>query len=66
MPSSIGKCELFSIKHTILLEGEIFLRNKHKVAFFFLNKMHIFLVENKTPLRKSTEIRVKADCLIEF
>ena len=49
MPSIIGKCKLFRIKHTTLLEGETFLRNKHKIAFF-LNKVHIFLVEKKTPL----------------
>ena len=49
MPSTIGKCKLFRIKHTTLLEGETFLRNKHKIAFFF-NKVHIFLVEEKTPL----------------
>ena len=35
MPSTIGKCELFRIKHTTLLEGKTFLRNKHKIAFFF-------------------------------
>ena len=34
MPSTIGNFELFTIKHTILLEGETFLRNKHKTAFF--------------------------------
>ena len=49
MPSTIGKCELFRIKHITLLEGEIFVRNKRKIKFF-LNKMHFFLVEKKTPL----------------
>ena len=34
MPSTIGKCKLFKIKHINLLEGETFLRNKHKIAFF--------------------------------
>ena len=34
MPSTIGKCKLFRIKHITLLEGEAFLRNKHKIAFF--------------------------------
>ena len=34
MPSTIGKCKLFRIKHTTLLEGETFLRNKHEIAFF--------------------------------
>ena len=34
MPSTIGKCKLFRIKHTTLLEGETFLRNKHEIVFF--------------------------------
>ena len=34
MPSTIGKCKLFRIKHIALLEGEKFLRNKHEIAFF--------------------------------
>ena len=34
MPSIIGKCKLFRIKHITLLEGETFLRNKHEIAFF--------------------------------
>ena len=34
MPSPIGKCKLFRIKHNTLLEGETFLRNKHEIAFF--------------------------------
>ena len=34
MPSTIGKCKLFRIKHITLLEGETFLRNKHEIAFF--------------------------------
>ena len=34
MPSTIGKCKLFRIKHTTpLLEGETFLNNKHQIAF---------------------------------
>ena len=49
MPSTIGKCKLFTIKHTTLLEGETFLRNKHKIAFFEI-KYTFFLVEKKTPL----------------
>ena len=36
MPSTIGKCKLFSIKHITLLEGEAFLRNKHKITFFLI------------------------------
>ena len=42
MPSTIGKCKLFRIKHTTLLEGETFLRNKHKIAFFFRIKCTFF------------------------
>ena len=34
MPSTIGKCKLFRIKHITILEGETFLRNKHEIAFF--------------------------------
>ena len=34
MPSTIGKCKLFRLKHTTLLEGETFLRNKHEISFF--------------------------------
>ena len=34
MPSTIGKCKLFRIKHITLLEGETFLRNKHEIGFF--------------------------------
>ena len=39
MPSTIDKRKLIRIKHITLLEGERFLRNKLKIAFF-LNKMH--------------------------
>ena len=48
MPSTIGKCKLFRIKHITLLEGETFLKNTHKIAFF--EKSAHFLVEKKTPL----------------
>ena len=49
MPSTIGKCKLFKIKHTTLLEGEIFFK-KQTQNCIFCNKVHIFLVEKKTPL----------------
>ena len=49
MPFTIGKCKLFRIEHTTLLEGKTFLRKKHKTAFF-LNKVHRKVVEKKTPL----------------
>ena len=34
MPSTIGKCKSFRIKHITILEGGTFLRNKHEIAFF--------------------------------
>ena len=49
MPSTIGKCKLFRIKYITLLEGETFLRNKQKIAFFFNKNAH-FLVGKKIPL----------------
>ena len=33
-PFRKGKCNLLRIKHTTLLEGETFLRKKHKIAFY--------------------------------
>ena len=36
MPSTIGKCKLFTIKHITLSEGETFLRNKYKIEFFLI------------------------------
>ena len=58
-PCTIGKCKLFKIKHTTLLEGEIFLRNKHKIAFFFWIKCTFFG-------RKETIIRVFVRICWEF
>ena len=34
MPSTIENCKSFRIKRTTVLEGETFLRNKHKTEFF--------------------------------
>ena len=34
MPYTIGERELLRIKHTTVLEGVTFLRNKHKIKFF--------------------------------
>ena len=48
MPSTIRKCKLFRIKHTTLLEGETFLRNKHEIEFF---EIAHFLVEKIAGLR---------------
>ena len=36
-------CILFRIKHTTFNEGETFLRNKQKIAFFFTQNAHFFL-----------------------
>ena len=50
MPSTIGKYKLFRIKHTTVLEGETFLRNKHKTEFFW-NKVHIFFGRKENTIR---------------
>ena len=57
MPSTIGKCELFTIKHIALLEGKTFLRNKHKIAFFEI-KCTFFGREENT-------IRIKHTAILE-
>ena len=57
MPSTIGKSKLFKIKHTTLLEGEMFPRNKHKIVFLEI-KCTFFG-------RKETTIRIKHTALIE-
>ena len=56
MPFTIGKCKLFRIKHTTLLEGETFLRNKHKIAFFEISAN--FLVEKKTSLESHAMVLI--------
>ena len=68
MPSAIEMWKLFRIKHTTLLEGETFLRNKHKIAFFeikctFFGRKentirikHITLLEGETFLRNKHKI----------
>ena len=50
MSFTIGKCKLFRIKHTTLLESETFLRNNHKIEFFVFKENAHFLVEKNTPL----------------
>ena len=42
MPSTMGKCKLFRIKHITLLGAETFLRNKQKIAFCFLKNCTFF------------------------
>ena len=49
MPFTIGKCKLFIVKHTTLLEGATFFRNKHKIPFFDI-KCTFFGRKKKTPL----------------
>ena len=50
MPSTIGKCNLFIIKHIALLEGVTFLRNKHKIELKI--KCIIFVRKENTITRK--------------
>ena len=54
MASTIGKCKLFRIKYTTLLEGETFLRNKHEIVFFeikctFFGRKENTIGSNMTP-----------------
>ena len=51
MPSTIGKCKLFIIKHITLLEGETFLRNKHEIAFFEIKCTFFGRKENTIKLK---------------
>ena len=50
MPFTIGKCNLFRIKHITLLEGERFLRKKHKMEL--KTKCIIFSKKKNTIRRK--------------
>ena len=56
MPSTIGKCKLFRIKHITLLEGETFLRNKHEIAFFEIKCTFFGRKENTIRMLKSEKI----------
>ena len=51
MPSTIGNCKLFRIKHIALLEGETFLRNKHEIAFFEIKCTFFGRKENTISIR---------------
>ena len=53
MPSTIGKCKLFRIRHITLLEGETFLRNKHEIAFFEINRTFFGRKENTISISHS-------------
>ena len=46
MPSTIYKCELFTIKHNTLLEGKTFLRYKHKITLFKIKRTFFGRKEN--------------------
>ena len=48
----IDKCELFRIKRTTLLEGETFLRYKHKIAFFKINCTFFYRKENNISIKQ--------------
>ena len=52
MPSTIGKCKLFRIKHITHLEGETFLRNKHEIAFFEIQCTFCGRKENTMRVKK--------------
>ena len=56
MPSTIGKCKLFRIKHIALLEGETFLRNKHEIAFFEIKYTFFGRKENTIKTLKREKI----------
>ena len=59
MPSTIEKCKLFRIKHTTLLEGETFLRNKHEIAFFKIKCTYFGRKENTIIFDGTTQIIVQ-------
>ena len=56
MPSTIVKCKLFRIKHITLLEGETFLRNKHKIAFS--EKKCLFFGRKENPINLQFKLAV--------
>ena len=67
MPSTIGKCKLFRIKHIILLEGETFLRNKHEIAFFEIKCTFSSGKENTNRVcQKSAESSVASNFFLTF
>ena len=56
MPSTIGQCKLFRIKHTTpLLEGETFSRNQHEIAFLETKYKFFGEKENTTNLKTSEQ-----------
>ena len=57
MPSTIGKCKLFRIKHATLLEGKTFLRNKHEIAFFEKKCTFFGRKENTITLQNNEKIK---------
>ena len=68
MPYTIGKCKLFRIKRITLLEGETFLRNKHKIAFFKIKCTFFGRKENtiRNLLNKHLNFKLRTIKLILF
>ena len=65
MPSTIGKCKLFRIKHITLLEGETFLRNKHEIAFLEI-KCTFFGRKGVSPDRRSKTTHAIGQIQLDF
>ena len=63
MPSTIGKCKLFRIKHITLLEGETFSRNKHEIAFFEIKCTFFGRKENTIKVNRLTSTSWMLDTL---
>ena len=64
MPSTIGKCKLFRIKHINLLEGETFSRNKHEIAFFEI-KCTFFGRKENTINYSSDQMKINKESIKE-
>ena len=58
MPSTIGKCKLFRIKHITILEGETFLRNKYEIAIFEIKCTFFGRKENTISLNYGVGIKL--------
>ena len=63
MSSTNGKCKLFRIKHTTVLEGETFLRNKQKIAFFFFEIKCTFFGRKENTIREKN-VFIKAGLVV--
>ena len=65
MPSTIGKCKLFRIKHITLLEGETVLTNKREIAFFVIKCTFFGRKENTISLIAISYIYYTHSCQID-